>query len=324
MPLRPASTTFPRQDLTGYVHEAVIRPGHFKADLILPPFRVEEQAGIFGRVPAEAEFGMPEVNKTRKGGYNRDDFELETDTYNCKVYGFEGSITEEDRAKYGRVMNLDEIKARRATNIVLRRREKRVADAIFNTTTWPLSGTTGKNVNVEWDNHSSATPRADLINPKEWIRQKTGAMSKDLTLILTENAAKNIALTADYLQAMSRAFRESAAEATESELAFYFGIGRVILVGAVYNSADDGLAESLADIWNDEYAWLGLISGGGNDLGEQCVGRTMAWSRYADLLTIEQYVEEQTEADVIRAKQAVDEKIFGNRFGVLLGNILTN
>jgi hypothetical protein len=108
-------------------------------------------------------------------------------------------------------------------------------------------------------------------------------------------------------------------EAKRQMLSSLFGLN-VIVAGAVYDSAKEGQAASITDIWDDEYALLFVKSTG--DLRSPGLGRTFIWTDDSPQnLNVESYREEQTRADIIRVRHHWVGKVLKPEYAWLLSNI---
>jgi hypothetical protein len=95
---------------------------------------------------------------------------------------------------------------------------------------------------------------------------------------------------------------------TDSQLAAIFDVPRVLVGGAVYDSAKKNKAASISDLWSYEYAALVKISSG-PDLTQPGVGRTFLWTEDSpDNAIVEQYREEKTRSDIFRVRHSVGEE----------------
>ena len=64
---------------------------------------------------------------------------------------------------------------------------------------------------------------------------------------------------------------------TQAMIEAYFDI-RLIVAGAIKNTANRAKAAKLEDIWSSEYAMLARVATPGADITEPCIGRIMRWN----------------------------------------------
>jgi hypothetical protein len=113
------------------------------------------------------------------------------------------------------------------------------------------------------------------------------------------------------------------ARLTEAEilnaLADILGLKKIVVGKAIYNSAKEGQTFVSADIWNDDYAMVGVVAEDGQNLIQPSVGRTFLWvSDSPDNATVESYRDEKHRSDIFRVRQNVDEKVIDKYFAHLL------
>lgn len=318
MPIAPSGATF-RPHLAQYVVEHQRLREAYAAPRILPYLDVDTEAGIFYRVPATTTSRLPNVAYNAKSGFNRDDFEMEEDTFATKSYGFEGVLTDKDRARYGDAAAGESGVAAMTADIVMANQEKRCADAIFNETTFPASGTTGVTVSNAWSS-SSGTPITD-VNVGRRVKQSLVGPEPN-ALIIHYKTLCDLATNAqiiDRLKAISSIVENGMLSV--QQLQQVFAIPNVIVVGMnAYNTADKGVTASLSGLWATGYAMLCYIADGDPRMSPQ-IGRTLAWSQYGSRMSVTQYRDDKVQGDVFQVWQNVQEKVFGSRFGYLMKSV---
>lgn len=321
MPRPTSSTTLQRPDLGQTIYEYMdAAPDRgFIGGLVLPDFPVPDQSAEIGRIPREELLKLPDTKRAARGAYNRGEYEFETLNYACKEYGWEEPVDDVEAKLYARYFDAEVVAGMRAADILLRNKEKRVADAVFNATTF-----TAHDVAVAWDQAATATPRTNIETGKNALRLACGILPN--TLILPWNAFEALLITTEIMtySQYTNPMLFDTRQAQADMLKRYFGIQNLIVSGAIYDSANEGQDASLADIWSDEYAMLCTIAGG-RDLRAPRIGSTFRWTADSpDEVNTESYREEQTRATILRVRNYVDEKILDTSVCYLLGNVTTN
>ena len=318
-----SSTTLQRPDLGAIAYEyslTALQRGLI-ADAIFPLFPVTEKSADYPVIPNEAMLKIPDLRRSPKGGYNRDDFEFETDTYSCKEYGKESPVDDVERKLYSRYFDAEEVATLRATNMLLRAREKRVSSQVFNATTF--ASYTGA-VSTEWDTSATCTPRADVQDAIVSIRNATGAMAN--TAIMAWSVFQNVLISADFKSHVqyTTPVLTLPLDVQKRLVAQYMNIDNILVGNSVYDSANEGQSQSISDIWDDEYCMVAQLATNGRDLREPCLGRTFLWTEDSpDILVTEQYREEATRGDIYRVRHHLDEEFVFLGAGYLLSNITT-
>ncbi len=103
-----------------------------------------------------------------------------------------------------------------------------------------------------------------------------------------------------------------------------FGLDEILVGGAVFDSAQQNQANSMSDVWDDEYA-LVFRRQSGMDLSEPGIGRLFHWSGDGSTTfgTVESYRSEERRSNIIRVRHDVHEKLLYAEAGQLLSNITT-
>jgi hypothetical protein len=305
----------PRGDLGEAFHEFEPEGMTFIADQILVPYGVQKEAATITVITRE-NMRSDDTLRAEGGGFNRIDITGEDLSYLCKNYGLEIPITDTERRRY-----VDDFQVELEKIAVLRlrmkiARELRVKAAIFNTTTWtgaPLYTDTS----TDWDNIASDII-GDVVAAKEKVRAGTGV--KPNALIVGEGAVNNMIKNT----AIKARFQQNVlvtVELLRTQLASLFGLSKLIVGDAVYNTADEGQSFSGSDIWPDDYAMVARVAEGpGSPITTPCVGRTLRWRDMESNVdgAPEQYREEQTKSEIYRVEDYIQEKIIDPYFAHLM------
>jgi len=303
MPAPTSDTTLQRPDLGAVVYEYIEgAPGMGYIGLdVMPIFEVIEQSAGFPVIPKEALLSLPDTKRAMRGTYNRSDYDFEDGYYATSENGWEELIDDRERSLYANRFDADVVAAMRATRIILGGQEKRIADKVFN-----ASNFAANSVGNEWDDASNATPIDDVNTGKLSVRSACGLLPN--VLIIAYSTYLNLKRCDQVVDLLKYTFPGiDINRMTSAQLAAVFDIERVLVGGAVYNSAKKGQDASISDLWSSEYAMLTRVSSS-PDLREPCIGRTFLWTRESPGNTVvEEYREEKARADVFRVRHDTDE-----------------
>jgi hypothetical protein len=287
---------------------------------------VASQAGNFGKIPLEQLLQQRATLRAPGSGYARGSFTFDKAVYATDEHGAEEPIDDRLAQMYAEYFDVEQVSTMRAFSAVLRNAEQRVADAIFNTTTWtgaPL--TTG--ITNEWDaNHTTtATPIADVEAAVQKVYDGSGLWPN--ALIINRKVFRNLRNLDEIIERIESAGAGSASkpsDITAEMLARVFDLDFVIVAGTSRNSALEGQAAAPVQIWSSEYAMVCRVATS-NDMREPCIGRTFHWSQDGSSVggTVESYRDEVIRGNVIRVRHDVDEVILYPQAGHLLSNITT-
>jgi len=300
----------------------------FVAHRVLPYLEVGAQSGSFFKfVAKELVKGGDGEDVRHEGGYKRFDMRYTDDSFNTKDHGVEIPVGNRMTAICRNYFEMEQVAAREALLAILRNQERRVADAIFNATTWS-GATLTTAVTNEWDDFANATPIADVMAAKDHINLATGLKAN--ALICNQKVFDNLVQCAQVVDRVKyQDFHDvSMGSFGVNAVAQMLNLQHILVAGGVYNSANDGQAFSASRLWSDEYAMVARIAVPDEPNGEiakvaPSLGRILHWGEDGSQAggVIESYGDSPTRATIIRARMDTQEKITLVEAGHLLSNI---
>ena len=315
--LRPDLATFLEFDLesenAGYI-----------ATEVFPVINVQSQAGNFGKIPIEQLLQQRDTRRAPGAGYSRGNFTFDKATYATEEHGTEEPVDDREAKMYAEYFQAEQISTMRAFSAVLRNAEQRVADAVFNTNTWTGSSLTTA-ITHEWDDATSCVPLTDVEAAVQKIYDNSGLWAN--ALVINRKVFRNLRNSDQIIERINASGAGSPSKATDvtvQMLAQVFDLDRIIVAGTSKNSAKEGQAASIGQIWSGEYAMVCKIATSA-DMREPCVGRTFHWSEDGSSIggTVESYRDEAIRGDVIRVRHDTDEIVLYPQAGHLLSNVTT-
>lgn len=173
--------------------------------------------------------------------------------------------------------------------------------------------------NIPWD--------SDDIDPLVVISEAAGAIGlavgrKPNVLALSEPIWNALRMNANVRGLISGAQSLSAAAVSAAQLAGYLGLEEIIVGSAVYDSASEGQADSLAWVWG-KYALLFYRppSPGRKQIS---LGYTFAWKAFdsGKAQFVDRYYWQPTKSDVVEVHKYYDQKIIDVNAGKLFSNCI--
>lgn len=317
-------TTLSRPDLGIVVDEIKIdaQSQGMIAHVMLPPVKVEDQASEYPIVPLEALMGTGDTRRGMRGYYNRGDWEFETGMYATRENGWEEPLDDRERKLYT-ALKAETICVKRATGIVLRNQEKRVAKKVQNTSMFAVH-----NVGAKWTAFDAAKPLDDIKKGVAAIRKKCGMAPN--TLQLTWEALQNLQRCNQISELIKFTFDGMKINnLTSIELAKLFGIPNVVIAGAMHNTANQAKDAELAGIWDPALAML-TITSDEDDMADPCIGRTFNWADECGEdeggTIVEEYRSEGNRSDIYRVRHDTDERLMisYDDAGAIQSNVASN
>ena len=325
MPTPTSSLATLRPDLATFLEfDLEMQKAGYVADQVFPVIDVASQAGSFGIVPLEQLLQDRDTKRSPGSGYARGKFTFTSTTYSCEEHGAEEPIDDREAKMYAEYFNAEVISTARAFNSVLSNAEKRVADAVFNSTTWNGAGLTTEITN-EWDDAANCVPLTDVEAAVAKVYDGSGLWAN--ALIINRKVFRNLRNSDQVIERINSEGAGSPSKATDvtaQMLAAVFDLPYIIVAGSSRNSATEGQAATPVQIWSDEYAMVCKIATGA-DMKEPCIGRTFHWSADGSSVggTVETYRDEQVRSDVVRVRHDIDELVLYPQAGHLLYNATT-
>jgi len=326
MPSPSSSLATLRPDLAASVEEfnlANDRAG-FIGLRVLPVFDAGEASGHFGRIPIEQLLQHRSTERAPGAGYSRGTWKFEPDTYSTQERGAEEPIDDNTVKAYRHYFDAEQVCAQRAYDAVLRDQEQRVADLLFNATTF--AGHTS-DVTNEWDeNHKTDAVPIDNVEKAVRAVWTASGIWPDALIInrLVFRNLRNLDQIVDRITATGAGSPAKPSDITAAMLAAVFDLREVIVAGSPKNTADEGQDLSISSIWSSEYAMVAKLCRS-NDLREPGLGRTFHWSEDGSQVggMMEVYREEAIRGDIVRCRHQIEEKLIYVEAGYLLGNVTT-
>lgn len=314
--IQQGTRSTPRLDLGIAFHEFSPEGMTFAAELALPTMDVRKQAGTISVITREN--ARTATNKHANGAaFGRVHLGSEDKSYAAEDYGLEGQVTDDDRGNFASDFDAEtEIVGAVKTQMLIAK-EVRAAAVLFNTSTWTGSALYTDVSSAPWDAAGS-----DVIGhvaaAREKVRQNTGLPGNVMLIgpVTFKNLKSNTAINGKFV-----GVPVLTADVWRQFLARILDLDEIIVADGVYNSAAEGQTASMADIWSDDYALIFRRQTG--SLANPGLGRTLRWIGESGMLvngleTVVQYREEQTESDIFRVREYVDELICDAYFGHLL------
>lgn len=304
MRIDPSVTLRPDLGTIAYEYVADAARQGFVAQRVLPKFPTTNRSGQYPELEPKVFLEMANLARAPRSAYKRGDWSATWKNYDCAEYGYEEPLDDVEATMVRSYFDAEAVCVQRATLMILRAQEKRVADLLTNTSTFTNSAAT-----TAWTTPATADPLADVNRAKSAIKLATG-IEPD-TIVLTDKAYRavcNCASVLDRVKYTNPAVVRG--DLTEDILKTYFGVSNIFVAGAVYNQNGRNKTESIARIWTDAKVFVCKLSGSGSDLKEPGLGRTFVWEPDSpDIVTVEQYREEATRSTIYRVRQHVCEKI---------------
>jgi hypothetical protein len=324
MPATPiSSNTSVRADLAAFFEfDLEMEKREYIGTKVLPVVDTLLSSDDPGKIPLESLLQEVDTARSSGSGYNRGSWKFDRFNYSTRENGWEEPVDERDKKRLQDLLQIEQISYSRAVNFVMKNHEKRVADLVFNPSTW-TGGALTTGVSNEWDDAVDATPIVDVNAARLKVYEGSGLWPN--ALIINKKVFHNLRQSEEIIERINSAGAGSASKAsdiTAAMLAAVFDLDFILIGGGTKNSAKEGQPASPAQIWDDEYAMVCRIATS-VDMREPCIGRTFHWSEDGSQVggAVEEYYSDEVRSKIIRVRHDTDEVIMYPQAGHLLSNI---
>ena len=284
----------------------------FVAGRAFPTVNVQKQTDKYFTY-SQSDFFRDQVQRRADGTESAGTgYSLSTATYNAEVYALHKDIGDQTRANADIPLNMDMDATRFLSQQMLIRQEVQWASDAFTTGVWGTDATPG----TLWD-AASSTPIADVETAKNAVLTNTGYVPN--TVIMSYKVFSALVDNSDIVDRIKYTSQESV---TEELLARLFGVDRVLIMAATYNTAAEGATASYSLVGDKDA--LVCYTPANPGLMVPSAGYNMVWTGVSAGLgtgaAVSRYRIEERKADRIEIEAAFDFKIVSSALGYFLSN----
>jgi hypothetical protein len=312
--------TIIRADLRGVVEEAMNTSETYIGLKAVPALPVTAKAGTYPVVTKATGSLLKDNAKRRAPGsnYSRTQRAYTNDTYTCIEYGSEAIVPVDTAKDVGRFFDLEAAETRWKYREIQISHERRAKTLLFDPATFSLTTSATAytaalaatfDVGLDIDD-----AKAQILGRGESVDNLSAVMSlavfnrirKSTRL---QNLVRGAGVSTDSTLALSP---EAVAQA--------LGLKEILIGRAAYDSAPDGGAASVSQIWTDTYIWLGqCIPGASADNWfTGSTANTAFWQEDSAIIQTESYYENDIRSNVIRCRQTTTEKVINSNTAQLV------
>ena len=279
----------------------------FIADIVSPRVRVAKESGHYFVWGTEA-FMNPTTARAAKAVYSRTEFAPSTGQYRCEEYGLEVPIDDRERRNADAGAEIEIAAVEKATGIIMTGREKRLADLLTSTSSvtqnTTLSGTD------QWSDYTNSDPIGDIDTARS-IVHAAGSPNPNL-LVLGREVFDVLKRHPSLLEAFK--YNPQSGIVTETMMAEFFGVDRVLIGNARYKTSNEGQADELAYVWGRNAVLL---------YTPKTPSRYMPAATYTFVFTdrvAETYREPERSTTVVRVREELAEAVTSTACAYLIGD----
>lgn len=220
------------------------KPVGFIADMLSPRFPVKHESDTY-YVYDKANFRIVETLRADGAESNKATFNLSTASYQLSEHALHDDITDRQRGNADKAIRLDVDVTEDLTSRNLLQREKDLADLVQASSTF--SNTLSLTSTLAWNaNTTLSNPITQIDSASTNILTASGKLPN---FISTDEASFRAAK--EHVSIVDRVKHTSAESVTKEILAKLFNLDTYAVAQAQYNTAEEGQADSLSDVWTD-------------------------------------------------------------------------
>jgi hypothetical protein len=279
---------------------------------ILQPILVNEQAGEYEVESIETELQDGELTRASNGTYNRISDQFTEVAYKTRELGLESRLDDRTLNRFSSLANAEGSAVRRLQMRIQRGIESSLISKVTDTGTIPNAG-----VAVSWKTHATSTPAVDVANALKEIYENSGLIGD--TVVMSYTKMLDFLQSASVKTSLVFTGRGAGAAARDlwdnlDQIAAFLGVKRVLIAGAVKNTANNGLPAVLASRWPVGTVGIYVTCPAGSEINQPCLGRTATWGGDGAAigtgdepnLVVESYRDEPARSEVFRSRGEVD------------------
>lgn len=306
---------------------------NFVASRVFPNVPVGSKTDSYFTIPRGAWY-RDEFEERRPGAESAGaNYEVDTETYNCKVWALHHDVADQTRANQDQPLDLD----RQAVDFLMQkgliRMEKAWADEHLATNKWTFnvdgaasrsasfSPKTANNDVIRW-NAMNATPIEDIRLVGQFIEQETGFMPN--VLVVSRSVYNTLIDHDDIVGRLNRGQTSGPAVVNRQALAALFDLEEVLVMAGVRTTSDEGATDAYGYLGGDHalLAYRPQTPG----LFVPSAGYTFNWTGYAASVMggveVSRFRMEHLKSDRVEAEMAWDQKIISKDLACWFNDIV--
>jgi hypothetical protein len=312
MPLYNSNFGTQRPELADALYEYQPDGVNYFADMIAPRIQVSEASGQFEVVTRETMLQNTDDARTPTGEYKELDAELTKLDYTTTDRGLTHTLKDGDRQTVQ--LNREMMTMRLLKGTLMRNREKRVFDLLFDTSVWTGSDLY-TDISVTWATSASCDPVADVIAAKRKVRDNSGV---EPNAVIMSAANFDYCLISTKIRGFLSGIKTPSAADVANELPRLMGVNQVIVCNAVRNTNPEGKSASISPICSNSYVSVAHLGSGGDPSAPSVMLSPEFTEDSANPYVVESYISDEKRGLVYRVRNHVGEMVVEKYFAHLL------
>lgn len=287
------------------------KPVGYIADDLSPKFMVEKESNSY-YVYSKDTMQLPETIRADKAEANMANFNISTATYTLDEHAIKEIVTDRQRENADKAIRPDIDVTEFLTGIIQRRRELDLANIVMFTGTW--ANITSLTSTLAWSANTTTSNPITQVDSAATVVLVNSAKNPN-TIAINDQSFK---AAKEHTSILDRIKYTSAESVTPQLLARLFNVDRVLVASAMFNNADEGLADSMVRIWTDS-CWIGFVDSLPGLM--KVTALQTFWKSNSGMPNIvRKWREEKLRGDMIEASAMFQNRVVSSDCGYLIVN----
>ena len=310
-----------QNDVKDLIEESPLDLVEYQANAVLPEKTVTEKSGEIPVLSTSAGMKQLDLKRAPRSTFQRAEWVWGSANFVTYEYGYEEPIDNVEKLENSDIFNEEVVVANIARSQLMLAREKRVADAVFNATTF-TGATKTKAITTEWSN-IACTPYLNTTEVHDIMFAKNGIPRARCELLMNEIVFRNVMKSTEIQANLKYTMPIDKMSEPEKRnlLAQYLGIKQVNIATSFADSTAIGIENAeFSRLWSNEYAMFYFPCPNVDSWRVKGLGRQPVYAKFSPSYIIEDYPEPQSDSLIVRAREYRGEFI-NTMYGVLLSNM---
>lgn len=286
----------------------------FVANKVFPIVPIDFQSFTYYTFDKKYWFANEMKGRTPGAAYARSGYGVSSATGYANTYGLEHPIADEARKNNQVPMALEQTGTQWLAQQSVIKREVSFATDFMVTGVW---GTDDNNATTDWDDFTSGDPFNDVLTARRVISTASGVKPNTMVMgLIVHIALQNHPDIVDRIKHVQIAGLGNVENALQS----LFGVEKYLVSESSYNSANEGQTGTYSAIIDDDC----LICYANNTPQKMApsAGYTFTWDGGGGNGSIVTYREDQTDSDILKNKEAWDQKAVATDVGYFFADVV--
>lgn len=279
------------------------------AEILMPSFPVKTQNGKYYRYKAN-HFRPSDTLRAPGSGANEVDFEMDTKgTFHCDDNALKEFVPVELQEQADSAIDPLIDATENVTEKIQIGKEQALATVMANTSI--LTNYTTLSGTDQWSDYTNSDPMDDIKTAKSAVH---AAIFREPNVLVLQKQVYDKLL--DHPDIVERIKYSQLGVASPELLARLFGVDKVVIAGAGYNSATEGQDDSMSYIWG-KHAWLLYVAP-----TKRLKQITFGWTFHYKNRMTEKWTEGDRKGTYVRVAENYDQKLVSASAAYLLKNAI--